>query len=118
MGATILKRSLLKEGIGVAKSKKHDHDVDATEMPMEKRPLQPTSNKNMKEQEWLAKLQDFTQRAKAHATIEMALANIRMAQILQDQIALSLFMMLKEDLLSPQAKEYLQLRQDKEMTRI
>ena len=48
--------------------------------------------------------------AQARATKQMAIANLKKVETLQDQVALTLFTMPMEDGLSKQAKEYLKLR--------
>ena len=54
----------------------------------------------------------------ARATVDLAAANMRKAQVLQDQAALSLFTMPMEQGLSEQAREYLSLRREEEMTKL
>jgi hypothetical protein len=57
-------------------------------------------------------------RAQAKATADMAAANLRRAQIAQDQAALSLFTMPNEESLSTLVREYLNLRREEEMTKL
>jgi hypothetical protein len=57
-------------------------------------------------------------RAQAKATVDMATANLRRAEIAQDQAALSVFTMSNEESLSTLAHEYLNLRREEEMTKL
>ena len=55
--------------------------------------------------------------AQVRATADLVAANVRKAQVLQDQAALSLFTMPMEQGLSEEAREYLSLRREEEMTK-
>ena len=57
-------------------------------------------------------------RAQARATTELATANLRKAEVLSDQAALSLFTMPNEERLSDEAREYLSLKRQEEMAKL
>ena len=57
-------------------------------------------------------------RAQARATAELAAANLRKAEVLSDQAALSLFTMPNEERLFDEAREYLSLRRQEEMAKL
>jgi hypothetical protein len=78
----------------------------------------PCGSKMAKEEQRVAKQRDLAIRAQARATAEMAAANARKAQILQDQAALSLFTMPRDSDLADDAREYLQLRREEELTEL
>jgi multidrug efflux pump subunit AcrA (membrane-fusion protein) len=61
---------------------------------------------------------DHAIRAQARATADVAAANFKKAQILQDQAALSLFTMPEGTQLSAQAREYLELRREEELEKL
>lgn len=83
-----------------------------------KRPTRPVENKHVKEEYQAAKLRESAVRAQAKATVEIATANMRKAQILHDQTTLSLFIMPNAESLSELACEYLNLRQEEEIKRM
>ena len=56
--------------------------------------------------------------AQARATAELASANLRKAEVLSDQAALSLFTMPNEERLSNEACEYVSLRWQEEMAKL
>jgi hypothetical protein len=80
-----------------------------------KRPKRPQGTKVAKEDQRAAKQREHAVRAQARATADMAMANMRKAQILHDQATLSLFTMPNKDSLSDMAREYLNLRREEEM---
>jgi hypothetical protein len=69
----------------------------------------PCGQKIAKEEKKVAKQRETAIRAHVWATVDMAAANFKKAQILQDQAALSLFTMPEEGGLSELAQEYLEL---------
>jgi hypothetical protein len=66
----------------------------------------------------LQKQRKIAARVQAKATVDMVAANLRRAQILQDQAALSLFTMPNEESLSALVREYLNLRREEEMSKL
>jgi hypothetical protein len=74
-----------------------------------KRPKRSPGTKVAKEDQRVAKQREHAVRA------DMAMANMRKAQILYEQAALSLFTMPNEESLSDMAHEYLNLRREEEM---
>ena len=69
----------------------------------------PQGCKSAKKDLRLQQAKDVAIRAQARATTDLAAANMRKAQVLQDQAALSLFTMLSDQGLSKEAREYLEL---------
>jgi hypothetical protein len=81
-------------------------------------PIRPIGIKMAKEHQRLRKATEDLVRAQAKATAAMAAANLRKAQALSDQAALSLFTMPANLNLSEQAREYLELRREEEMRKL
>jgi hypothetical protein len=81
----------------------------------------PIRQKAAKEDQRVAKQQEGAIRAQAQVTADMAAANFKKAQILQDQAALSLFTM-PDDANLPELielrREYLELRRQEELTNL
>jgi hypothetical protein len=66
----------------------------------------------------MQKQREHAIRAQARATADMVAANFKKTQILQDQVALSLFTMPEGSQLSVMAQEYLELRGEEELTKV
>jgi hypothetical protein len=71
-----------------------------------------------KEEQKVAKQREMAIRAQARATTDVAAANFKKAQILQDQGTLSLFTMPEGGGLSELAWEYVELRREEEITNL
>ena len=54
----------------------------------------------------------------ARVTAELVVANLRKAEVLSDQAALSFFMMPNKECLSDEAREYLSLMRQEEMAKL
>ena len=94
-------------------------DVDKVgEEALPKRPRRPQGSKSAKEELRLRQVKEVAIHAQARATADLAAANMRKAQVLQDQAALLLFTMPMEQGLSEEAREYLSLRREEEMTKL
>jgi hypothetical protein len=83
-----------------------------------KRLSRPCGNKVAKEEQKLEKQRECAIRAQAKATSDMAAASARKAQILHDQAVLALFTMPETSDMSEQARCYLHLRREEEMTKL
>ena len=82
---------------------------DAEEQSFSKCPSRPQGCKSTKEDLRSRQVKDVAIRAQARATANLAVANMRKTQVLQDQAALSLFTMPSDQGLSEEAREYLEL---------
>ena len=83
-----------------------------------KRPKRPQGLKLAKDELRLWQVKEMAIHAQARAIADLAAANIRKAQVLQDQAALSLFTMPMEQGLSDEAREYLSLCWQEEMSKL
>ena len=94
-------------------------DVDEVgEEALPKRPKRPQGSKSAKDNLRLRQVKEVAIHAQARATADLAAANMRKAQVLQDQAAMSLFTMPMEQGLSEEVQEYLSLRREEEMTEL
>jgi hypothetical protein len=78
----------------------------------------PCGSKMAKEEQKGEKQREHAMRAQARATADIAAANFKKAQILEDQAAVSLFTMPDDSNLSAQAREYLELRREEELEKL
>ena len=100
-----------------------DGDGDDVEVVPEsaflsKRLRRPQGQKSAKAMDSTLKQKEIVVRAQARATAELAAANLRKAEVLSDQAALSLFTMSNEERLSDEAREYVSLRRQEEMAKL
>ena len=94
-------------------------DVDEVgDEALPKRPKRSQGLKSAKDELRLRHVKEVAIHAQGRATADLAAANMRKAQVLQDQAALSLFTMLLEQGLSDEAREYLSLRRQEEMSKL
>jgi hypothetical protein len=78
----------------------------------------PAGHKSAKEEQWQRMAREQVAKATQRVTADMASANFKKAQVLEDQAALQIFTMPESQVLSEQAREYLQLRRDEELIKI
>ena len=99
-----------------------DGDPDVEVLPeftfASKQLRRPQGQKSAKAMDSTLKQKEIAVRAQARATAELATANLRKAEVLSDQAALSLFMMPNEERLSEEAREYVSLRRQEEMAKL
>jgi hypothetical protein len=81
-------------------------------------PTRPEGNKSAKHDLLEAGRRETTLKLQARAAEQMAAANMRKAQVMEDQSALFLFRLLIDDDLDEEARKYLKLRRKEEMERI
>jgi hypothetical protein len=91
-------------------------EVDST--PASWRLQRATWNKAAKEELHRDRVKESTRRMQAKATSEMAAANAEKVAVMRDQAALQLFSIPDDSTMSNMAREYLQLRNEEELTKV
>jgi hypothetical protein len=82
------------------------------------RPQRPPGNRLSREAQREVKVKEGFAQVQAKATADMATANLKKAQAIQDQAALSLFTLPDDSLFSDKARKYLELRREDAMARL